>query len=633
MSDIKIFVSCHKKSYVPKNAYLIPIQVGAALSKERFEGYVHDDEGDNISEKNKSYCELTAQYWAWKNCEADYYGFFHYRRYMSFSNEQIGDIETYHKYPYCTNEVIEDIELNEEKMKKVITNYDVLTIIPTTLDNYTTVRGQYAMHDVHFIEDLDECCLDIVKKKYPEIFKTAVDYLNGGKCYYCNMYIASREIFYKYSEFLFNILNEFEKTKDVTLYNPAQYRVYGYLGERLWGIYYTYLKKIVGIRYKELQRIEFSNTDTTEFAIQSVENTVNVVLSTSDYYVPYATVMLVSLAKNASPQRKYNIIVFNLGLSVPSQAVILNNLTAYSNISVNFVNLTPLILNYPIKGKGYVSMHSWLRILTPYALKKLNKVIYLDSDMVINHDISELYDIDVNDVYLAATRDYRVIGSGIYFPKRKIYSENELEIKNIYNYFQAGVLVLNLDKFRENYTLNSLMELCYSREWELLDQDFLNSILQDRYKIIDSKWDVVADWNNRCKAWIESLPHALYDDFMAAYSEPYIIHYGGPYKPWSNPSIDFCDIFWHYARQSTQADFIILRAMVEKDASLEKRLSRMKIPTKKSHTALPPEVASLNEKKLLNRLFPRDSLRRKIIKKIFSCNNKAYNILRERYGI
>lgn len=73
--DIKIFVACHKPSYVADNVYLYPIQVGAALAKTRLD-MLHDDEGENISGKNKSYCELTAQYWAWKNIEADYYGFF-----------------------------------------------------------------------------------------------------------------------------------------------------------------------------------------------------------------------------------------------------------------------------------------------------------------------------------------------------------------------------------------------------------------------------------------------------------------------------------------------------------------------------------------------------------------------------
>ena len=82
--DIKIYVVCHKPSYVPENPYLYPIQVGTALNGTKLPGMRHDDEGDNISQKNKTYCELTAQYWAWKNEDADYYGFFHYRRYLAF---------------------------------------------------------------------------------------------------------------------------------------------------------------------------------------------------------------------------------------------------------------------------------------------------------------------------------------------------------------------------------------------------------------------------------------------------------------------------------------------------------------------------------------------------------------------
>ena len=80
--DIKLFVCCHRPCEVPGHPLLVPLQVGAALADGHFAGFVHDDTGDNISHKNRSYCELTGQYWAWKNAEADYYGFFHYRRYL-----------------------------------------------------------------------------------------------------------------------------------------------------------------------------------------------------------------------------------------------------------------------------------------------------------------------------------------------------------------------------------------------------------------------------------------------------------------------------------------------------------------------------------------------------------------------
>ena len=83
---IKIFVSAHKPSTFPDGASIIPIQVGAQNAGTLFEDTLHDNEGDNISTQNPMYCELTAQYWAWKNADADYYGFCHYRRYFDFTN-------------------------------------------------------------------------------------------------------------------------------------------------------------------------------------------------------------------------------------------------------------------------------------------------------------------------------------------------------------------------------------------------------------------------------------------------------------------------------------------------------------------------------------------------------------------
>ncbi len=94
MADIKLFVCCHRPEKVPKHPLLYPIQVGAALSEVRFPEFLYDDTGENISEKNRSYCELTAQYWAWKNVRADYYGFFHYRRYLY--------PDTKAKRPFCS---------------------------------------------------------------------------------------------------------------------------------------------------------------------------------------------------------------------------------------------------------------------------------------------------------------------------------------------------------------------------------------------------------------------------------------------------------------------------------------------------------------------------------------------------
>ncbi len=629
--DIKIFVSCHKKFFVPKNKLLVPVQVGTAFTDERYEGFCYDNEGDNIAEKNKSYCELTTQYWAWKNVQADYYGFFHYRRYMNFTENTLGRDDVVTQYFRCDEDMIEETGLNEELMEQIISENDIVTLKPRIYENGETVRSLYAKEKVHFIEDLDECCLDVVRELYPEVFEHSVNYINGHTCYYCNMFIAKKEIFDEYCQFLFDVLEEYEKRRDVTDYTVAQYRIYGYLGERLWGIYYTYLRNTRDLRCRELQRVDVKFNDPVELQHAFGKNNIPIVIASSDYYTPYASVLLKSVAENSTKEHNYDVIVFNLGLNEHNKGLFRQTLAAYDNFSVRFVDLSPVTAKYKqytLSGKGYVSMHSWLRIFTPYVLKDYDKIIYLDSDMIVHHDVAELFAYDVSDSYLAATRDLRVIACGYYIPRRQKYVEDEVKLQNRNDYFQAGVIVMNLNRFRERFTIEELLTICTSKTWELLDQDMLNSILNNEITYIDQRWDVVADWNDRCKPWIDSLPHEMNVEFNKAYADPWIVHYGGPYKPWSNPDIDFYQLFWHYARNSLVYEYILMRSIVEKTRNAGSAPAKGK-------PAAPARIDGTtgNENKFLNKLFPRDSRRRAFIKKLFGGNKKMYNKLKGKYGV
>ena len=79
--NIKICIATQKKYRLPDDDIYIPIQVGAKVIDNNT-GYVKDDTGISISEKNPYFCELTGLYWIWKNIDADYYGLVHYRRYF-----------------------------------------------------------------------------------------------------------------------------------------------------------------------------------------------------------------------------------------------------------------------------------------------------------------------------------------------------------------------------------------------------------------------------------------------------------------------------------------------------------------------------------------------------------------------
>lgn len=82
--NVKILVCHHKASPYIKNECFLPVQVGKEISNVTLDYCQPDNYGDNISEKNKSWCELTALYWAWKNLDADFYGLMHYRRLLNF---------------------------------------------------------------------------------------------------------------------------------------------------------------------------------------------------------------------------------------------------------------------------------------------------------------------------------------------------------------------------------------------------------------------------------------------------------------------------------------------------------------------------------------------------------------------
>ena len=247
MPNIKLFVCCHQQSKVPDHPLLVPIQVGAALSNQRFPGFISDDTGENISQKNRSYCELTAQYWVWKNADADFCGFFHYRRYLY--------PDTSAKYPYRLERTVDLDTLNRlgyETFSEQIQKYDI--IVPKGENMYLPVREHYAKAKFHHEKDL---CLveNIVREKYPAYIPAMERYLSGSICYFGNIYIMRKTVFQDYCAWLFDILAEFDRRVDTAGYSAQELRVDGYLAERLLGIYY--LAQQDKLRFSEIPRVHF----------------------------------------------------------------------------------------------------------------------------------------------------------------------------------------------------------------------------------------------------------------------------------------------------------------------------------------------------------------------------------------
>lgn len=246
MAEIKLLVSCHRLFPVPEHPLLVPIQVGTALSGEHFPGFLHDNEGENISAKNPAYCELTAQYWAWKNLRADYCGFFHYRRYLY--------PDTGAKLPYRiegtpTPELLD--RLGYGRFSELISHYDM--ILPKGEDMRLPVREHYANAPFHHRRDLD-LMEALIRKRRPDYVPAMEKYLSGTVCYFGNIFIAGWEVFEDYCGWLFPLLEEFDRRADVAGYGPQEGRVDGYLAERLLGVWATHHWEL---RQLELPRVHF----------------------------------------------------------------------------------------------------------------------------------------------------------------------------------------------------------------------------------------------------------------------------------------------------------------------------------------------------------------------------------------
>lgn len=237
MADIKLFVCCHERSAVASHPLLAPLQVGAALAGERFPSFAHDDEGENISARNRSYCELTGQYWAWKNVQADWYGFFHYRRYL------YPDVQA--RRPYIIRRAPDLDALGYDRFSALVEQYDML--LPKEEDMGVSVREHYARH--HRAADL-ALAEELVRTMHPEMSDALDTYLNSTRQYFGNIFIMRRDVFHDYCAWLFPILTAFDESVD-----KPEPRVDGYIAERLLGVYAEYRRK--ELKTLELPRVHF----------------------------------------------------------------------------------------------------------------------------------------------------------------------------------------------------------------------------------------------------------------------------------------------------------------------------------------------------------------------------------------
>ena len=579
--DIRIFVAAHKPAAAFDSSIMQLLQVGSANSGARFIEMLHDDIGENISTINPQYCELTGQYWAWKNIDAEYYGFCHYRRYFDFSGvpheeNPWGEIEE----RFIDDKSQQEYGLDDATIRAFVSKYDVITTEFKDLrafpEGFETPLDQW--HEADHLRDEDLVnILALLVERHPDYQQDVLDYLTGNYACFCNMFIMRKQIFFDYCEWLFPLLDEYIAMTDTTLFSREALRTPGHLSERLLNIYLMHHERIgSGWKTAAVPCVHFLDPSPAQTrlaqpraAAESGLPIIPIVFAADNNYVPMLTTTIHSMLENASPDYFYDITILTTDISDSNRQIMQEFLTAGRNASIQFFWVHRLLDSFELTTNNeHIGVETYYRFLIQDVLPHYDKVVYLDSDIIVKGDVAKLYDTDLGDNLVGAVTDVDYLGMlNLKSSNRFAYTKDVLEMDDPYQYFQAGVLVLNTKALRTDIPVKTWLEEAQDPRFIFNDQDILNKRCEGRVMFIDPKWNVMNNGCNRIQSACQYAPASYFDEYLEAREDEYIVHYAGAEKPWNSLTCDRGPLYWQYASETPYYEKLItLISIVENEA-------------------------------------------------------------------
>jgi len=274
--------------------------------------------------------------------------------------------------------------------------------------------------------------------------------------------------------------------------------------------------------------------------------------STDDNYLPYLDVAISSLIANASEEYEYRMIVMNTGLSEENVRRVKRHEKA--GFTIDFVNISEEVerIKSRLKDVYHFSVVTYYRLFIASLFPQYDKVVYLDCDLVVLGDISELYRVELGDNILAAAPEQFVQNTREF----RLYAEKALGVDPD-GYVNAGVLLMNLKEFRKNQIEEKFIRLITEYDFDLLDPDqaYLNYLCLGKMHVLPNGWNK------------EPMP-------LACEGEKNIVHYALYKKPWQYDDVMDGEHFWYYAERSPFYEEICRRKknfgvaeMAEKEAT------------------------------------------------------------------
>ena len=266
-----------------------------------------------------------------------------------------------------------------------------------------------------------------------------------------------------------------------------------------------------------------------------INNVIPIFYACDDAFVKYTIVSLKSMIANASRDRKYHVYILNTEISEDMQKKLLELECEGFEITIQNVSHMLESIKEKLPLRHYYSKTTYYRFFISEMFTEYKKAIYIDSDTIVCGDISELYDIDIGDSYVGAAHEQAMVQTDVY----GTYCEKVVGVDRN-NFFNAGIMLINCDKFREKQVMNRFVELLGVYNFIVTqDEDYLNLICKDHVHFIDQRW------NSEMEG---TLPYPI--------EEAKIIHYIMIHKPWHYEDCKHGDIFWSYAKDSSVYDLL-----------------------------------------------------------------------------
>lgn len=257
-------------------------------------------------------------------------------------------------------------------------------------------------------------------------------------------------------------------------------------------------------------------------------NKIPVFYAVDDNYIPILGVSLKSLIENSSKENNYEIKILYTSVSEKNKERIKK--FEQENIRIEFVNVSKQLkeINSKLYTRNYFSKTTYFRLYIPELYPQYKKALYIDSDTIVLTDIEKLYNENIGNNLLGAISD----GAIQAIPVFQEYVEKVVGVRDYNNYFNAGILVMNLDELRKYKFQEKFLYLLEKIKFEVAqDQDYLNRICKGKVKILDFSWNRMPVMGGEDK-------------------DIKIVHYNLGFKPWHFDNVLFQEHFWKYAEQT-----------------------------------------------------------------------------------